>query len=471
MLSTLKKVLITCALALWGAAAFAGTAAAETVTIPDYPCIIKNQDVYYQDSLYPLLSYRDVTYFPMTWGYCKALNLSSAWVEGEGLYIAYFPSSGEEELPVYETRSNAKTQTATIPTYPIYINGKAMDNRTAQYPLLNFRGVTYFPMTWDYAQGEFNWTADWDGSRFLLNPWQEKYEETNYWLKEVRSDCAVLGRGRTLTRTEQNEDGETVYYPMPSFDVVLLDYSTGAIVYFYEANQPAQAADVPLAENPKDTQLINGKIVWQGQELAEVQALKNGSPQEKCQVFPVEKLLGGKALNLGVYTDVEIPAPYTPDERYAFVRQGGKFIRIAPEKTNAYITEAAEGTDGSIYVNVVYFTGWKGFTHPQVDLFRVQPEGTVERLNDRFPDFGRMTIIGMAANKLYLKCEWCGETNPEQITGSSYSISPYNDGYYTWDGKNLAKIAPYVYTDEDFVSPAVQVYGIVNWKETVQKMN
>ena len=61
------------------------------VIIPDYKCIIDYHDVYYRDSVYPLISYKDITYFPMTYEYCHALNLAVSWVEGEGLYIAFHP--------------------------------------------------------------------------------------------------------------------------------------------------------------------------------------------------------------------------------------------------------------------------------------------------------------------------------------------------------------------------------------------
>lgn len=33
---------------------------------------------------------------------------------------------------------------------PITVNGQTIDNRTEEYPLLSFRNITYFPLTWRY---------------------------------------------------------------------------------------------------------------------------------------------------------------------------------------------------------------------------------------------------------------------------------------------------------------------------------
>ncbi len=115
------------------------------VIIPDYSVTIDNSSIYYADSLYPFINYGGITYFPMTYNYCRVLNLAVSWDSQSGLFISYHPSNGA--LPVYETTVNSKNCTALVPQYDIYINSKKFDNSSAKYPLLNFRGVTYFPLT------------------------------------------------------------------------------------------------------------------------------------------------------------------------------------------------------------------------------------------------------------------------------------------------------------------------------------
>ena len=51
-----------------------------TVVIPDYTWELEYQEVDYARSLYPPISYKDITYFPMTWDYCRLLSLTSSWI-------------------------------------------------------------------------------------------------------------------------------------------------------------------------------------------------------------------------------------------------------------------------------------------------------------------------------------------------------------------------------------------------------
>jgi hypothetical protein len=44
------------------------------------------------------------------------------------------------------------------------VNGKVISNSKEQYPLLSFRNVTYFPLTWRFAHDEFGWDYKWNTS-------------------------------------------------------------------------------------------------------------------------------------------------------------------------------------------------------------------------------------------------------------------------------------------------------------------
>ena len=116
-----------------------------TAIIPDYQIIIDDSLVYYADSLYPFLNYKGITYLPMTYEYARAMNLTTGYLEGSAFMVAYNPC--DDKLPVYETTANNKNNTVIIPQgYNVYVNGKKVDNDNADYPILNFRGVTYFPL-------------------------------------------------------------------------------------------------------------------------------------------------------------------------------------------------------------------------------------------------------------------------------------------------------------------------------------
>ena len=129
-----------------------------SVVIPDYQIVIDGSSVYYEDSAYPFLNYKGITYLPMTYEYARAMNLTTGWLDGTAFMVAYNPC--DDRLPIYETTVNPKNNSAVIPTgYSIYVNGKKRNNATEEYPLINFRDITYFPLTWEYAVDNFGWNT------------------------------------------------------------------------------------------------------------------------------------------------------------------------------------------------------------------------------------------------------------------------------------------------------------------------
>lgn len=135
-----------------------------TVTLPTFKVALNNVNIDNRYSKYPLIVYKDITYFPMTYSDCRFLGLESNWKGNkEGLFIdatditaAYSP---------YNTKvRNASSYKATIPTFPIKINGKLIDNSMEKYPILIFRDITYFPTTWKFAVDEFSWDYSFDSN-------------------------------------------------------------------------------------------------------------------------------------------------------------------------------------------------------------------------------------------------------------------------------------------------------------------
>lgn len=130
------------------------------VTLPDFAVKLNGHTVENQYREYPLLVYNGITYFPMTWYDSRLLGLEAIWSQEEGLNIwqspvtsSYFPTTSEYP--------NATSYMADIPATAITINHKTIDNTKEEYPLLSFRDVTYFPLTWRFAHDEFGWEYAW----------------------------------------------------------------------------------------------------------------------------------------------------------------------------------------------------------------------------------------------------------------------------------------------------------------------
>lgn len=137
-----------------------------TVTLPGFEVTLNGNKVENQYREYPLLTYKDITYFPMTWYDCRLLGLVTEWTPEEGLAIAE-GNVASSYVPYTTDRKNANSYKATVPTFGITVNGKTIDNSKEQYPLLIFRDVTYFPLTWRFAHDEFGWEYAWDNANGL----------------------------------------------------------------------------------------------------------------------------------------------------------------------------------------------------------------------------------------------------------------------------------------------------------------
>lgn len=137
-------------------------AEAVTVALPSFSITLNDVAINYQNSQYPFLVYKDITYIPMTYEDAKLLGLVSEWNDENGLSINksvyYDRDTSRNNYQGYPTTEvNNPTQTATIAQFPVTIAGKEIDNQTEEYPLLVFRDVTYFPLTWRFAVDEFGW--------------------------------------------------------------------------------------------------------------------------------------------------------------------------------------------------------------------------------------------------------------------------------------------------------------------------
>ena len=97
-------------------------------------------------------------------------------------------------------------------------------------------------------------------------------------------------------------------------------------------------------------------------------------------------------------------------------------------------------------------------TFSDYTLFCISPDGSVLIVNESFPDYGNIKLIGEAGGKLYLKCMWGEETATSE---GPQRISAVNDGYFTYDEATLEKLSNYIYTNDDFVTPCGKIYSFM----------
>ncbi|WP_284645534.1 DUF5050 domain-containing protein [Paenibacillus silviterrae] len=138
----------------------------QQVIIPEFPVTVNGSVLDVMHSEYPLILYKDITYFPMTWNNSSALGISVAWDATQGLSLekvnACLPL--EQDLTSI-SNDNSHVRTAMSVPFPVKVNGTLIDNDKEEYPVLFYKDITYFPMTWRFTHNEFGWKTSWDASR------------------------------------------------------------------------------------------------------------------------------------------------------------------------------------------------------------------------------------------------------------------------------------------------------------------
>ena len=160
-----KKILmLLCAFMLFSVPALAKNV---NVTIPQFDVKFNGTEVENEYRQFPLIVYKDITYFPMTYYDSRFLGLETMWdnntrtlaITKENITCAY----RDYNLPW----KNSSSLSATVCDFNIVINEKEVENSKEEYPLLIFNDVTYFPLTWRFAVDEFGWEYEFTSEKGL----------------------------------------------------------------------------------------------------------------------------------------------------------------------------------------------------------------------------------------------------------------------------------------------------------------
>ncbi|MCR4600759.1 MAG: hypothetical protein K5767_03345, partial [Clostridia bacterium] len=146
-----------------------------SVSLPTFDVTLNGTKIESAYDQYPLIVYKDITYFPMTYHGSRFMHLKANWYEVDilpgVLFVGYSNQSESEWTPYITNAKNKITGTAVVSNARIAVNtlddNLFIDNEEEIYPVLNFRGVTYFPLTWRFAKEEFGWDYSFDAKTGL----------------------------------------------------------------------------------------------------------------------------------------------------------------------------------------------------------------------------------------------------------------------------------------------------------------
>jgi len=208
--------------------------ATDYANIPVCSVTLSGQEVDNSYRQYPLLQFRDIVYFPMTYHDCRFLGVSTNWNGATNtLTITKENISGAYRDYNWEWK-NTQNNKIDICKFNIVVNGKVIDNSKEAYPLITFRDVTYFPLTWRFAVDELGWEYSYDDKNGLVINSSNKKEEK-------RDNFRVIG-----------------YYSYDLFEEPLEKLQTDKLTHIMYAFLIPQAdgSVLPLTEEENVRQLI-----------------------------------------------------------------------------------------------------------------------------------------------------------------------------------------------------------------------
>lgn len=225
------------------------TQAAQYATIPTFKVTLNDRIFEGTYSQYPLLVYKDITYFPMTYYTTRFLGVETSWNSYDGLGINQTGIRGEYHF-YGQGFKNANSYPVEIPTFKIKVNGKSIYNQDEKYPLLIFRDVTYFPMTWRFCVDEFGWAYRFTNENGLeiksINKAPEK-AQPNPQSPTVKKELPPIGMGKL------ENDGKYIYY-----------FREGNIIKVDEKDfsQKIVSRNVNVRNNGVDLYVLDGNIYY-----------------------------------------------------------------------------------------------------------------------------------------------------------------------------------------------------------------
>lgn len=449
-----------------------------SVAIPSFKVTINDQAVDSTRLQYPLIVYKNITYFPLTWQWCRELGLVSGYTKADGLYIANHIGESQETLDNGGRQKAGSRYSAAIADYPIYINGRRINNSKEEYALLNFRSITYFPLTWRFVTGEFGWDQTWSnksgyklctyGTATEPLPGSNYYTESLY-KKESYRDYAVLEK----TKEERSISAEADTYGRDSYvgrtlTTYKLDYATDKLTEI----PSAETADTPYLsgalreEDTSESFSGNGAVLcYRGNTLLDLSE-DAGKGNSIDTVYAAKYSANGLTVyRTTVYFtqgDVSVPAPYTPCAYYAWIDKGDGALRRVESWPEDQVLSSVYpfGTNGVYLCSNSRISGSHRLHNGRSWVCSVDTNLSETTLNGRWKDWNSLNAIGMdETGNLYLLNTSFSDDKvvfDDLIHGD---VNPVRDGYYRLgtDG-TLTKIYPYVRADEIFVTPSGEIY-------------
>lgn len=359
-----------------------------TVTIPAFQVTFNGTVVESGSRQYPLICYREITYVPMTYYDCRYLGLSTDWnsetntltLEKSRINCAFRDYAWAWE--------NSQSGRASVCDFNIVVDGKHIDNAKEDYPLLTFRDVTYFPLTWRFAVEEFGWDYSFDSENGLCITSDNMHAKTVK-LPNLTGSVAADGsyyyyngkdgdRHVVYRAAADDTDNPEIIFECPdtplSHGVTFLE-SEGDVYFTYVAGSSPTMSSKHVRKIQKD-----------GTVTEETPAYYSDSSHGSSVCYARKNGIDVKAVNPTFDSRTEFS--YTIDGVTKDMAPFPGRVRLG-ERRNGQTSQAASMEDSiQIYGDCIYFTGIDLDTEEDSALYVIDTKtGTAERLIDGVSGF------------------------------------------------------------------------------------
>lgn len=487
----MKKILTLALSVLLSVSALTFTVSAESSTvkvqIAPHTTEIEYIGVYNGAVEYPLLVYKNITYLPLTVGVCERLGLASGFDAEKGLYItkAQMPFNLEDSdafggsaLNYYGTEYDAE-----IPEYPIYLNGIRIDSYKEEYPFLNFRGITYMPLTYKFAVEELNLFLDWSQENQHLR----LYKSENHFTDKMTDIYTYVELGRitdsyiSLMKTSHgyteyaDEFGQLLRYPYHWYDIYSYEPESDRLsrlgtTYEFKNDLYERRELSPRTPSEKIT-LTDGTLYYDGTALETYEKTETGIGA--VGAYGYEFSLGDKTVIFAGVSFGSAPAPYTVRNEFLFLKTESGITKLENYDSLCNFSELYPDGKGGAFICTYGYRPMSSsrWSNPHSSVYYLSSDGILSDLTEDYKDINSIRAIGYADGKLYVQAMYYG--SPKSVYTWDNIFSTVNSGYYAIDSENgnaITKLYPYV-GGEAFVTPDGGFYLIADYAKKPRIVN
>lgn len=424
---------------------------------------------------YPLITYKNITYFPMTFDLCGRLGLMSTYTNQDGLYITrtttsfdvngnYFGGSAKNS---YNTKYDAY-----IPEYPVYLNGIYIDNKKEEYPLINFRAITYFPMTWRFAYEELSFDIEWSEKEYSFKLYHNGNSSSGIRPDSADGNKVYLSKYVSVYDQSVDENGDITNTLSHSYNENYIFDTSFEIITRLEDTSENNDAIYSNNYGEIESSLLETSLKNNGVYAGNKLLMQFDFDKDVTDAYALEyELDGSSVIDLTIFIG-NAPAPYTERETILLSKNGNTVKELQWDKGD-FLSKIYKTENGCYYIcSAGHSMGSSRYVNQYSDVYLYTPETeTLTSMVEKYSDkVNSIKAIGMTDGKLYVQAMWYSNKKDEYVFSPVFSA--INSGYYEIDVEtgNMTKLYPYI-LGETFVAPNGTLYCIGTYSRVQRIIN